>query len=58
MCVTMSQITVIYIGLSIVDQWISLKKAKGAFQKHLWALKSKSSSIFTCEWNAIFSMYG
>ena len=24
-------------------------KYQGAFQKHLWALKSKSSSIFTCE---------
>ena len=22
---------------------------RGAFQKHLWALKSKSSYIFTCE---------
>ena len=47
MCVTMSQITVIYIGLSIVDQWISFKKAKGAFQKHLWALKNLRALQFS-----------
>ena len=34
------------------------KHDKGAFQKHLWALKSKSSYIFTCELNPYLSMYG
>ena len=29
-------------------------RARGAFQKHLWAPKSKNSYIFTCSWNLQF----
>ena len=37
------------IANAVTSDVLAMQGARGAFQEHLWALKSKSFYIFTCE---------